>query len=109
LRFIVDAQLPPALARALERQGFGASYVFDMSLWSASDKTIWNRASDEAAVIITKDADFAAFRATRKSGPPVVWLRIGNTANDFLIPWLLPLMPQVVSAIEDGEVLIELR
>jgi len=109
LRFIVDAQLPPALARALERQGFEAVHVFDMSLWSATDTTIWKRAIDEAAVIITKDADFAAFRATKKSGPPVVWLRVGNTANEFLIPWLLPLMPQVVSAIEAGEMLIELR
>ncbi len=58
---------------------------------------------------MTKDEDFAALRRLTKSGPAVVWIRTGNTATRHLIPWLLPSMPQMISAIEAGETLIELR
>ena len=109
MRFIVDAQLPPALARALTQGGFRATHVFDMGFSSMPDLAIWDLARKQDASIITKDEDFAIFRTMKQSGPAVVWLRIGNTANDFLIPWLLPLMPQVVAAIKAGDTLIELR
>lgn len=91
------------------QSGHKATHVFDMGLSSMPDLEIWELAKKEAASIITKDEDFAIFRAMRQSGPAVVWLRIGNTANDFLIPWLLPLMPKVVEAIKGGDTLIELR
>jgi predicted nuclease of predicted toxin-antitoxin system len=109
LRFIVDAQLPPALARALTQGGFPATHVFDMGLSDIPDNAIWSLAKREGTAVITKDEDFALFRAARKDGPVVVWLRVGNTANSFLIPWLLPLMPQVAAAIKAGDTLIELR
>jgi hypothetical protein len=39
----------------------------------------------------------------------VVWIRLGNTTKRTLLEWLLPLMPEVVRAIEAGETLIEVR
>lgn len=107
--FLIDAQLPPALARALTEQGFAAKHLYDLGLLDAPDHAIWRRAMKERAAIVTKDEDFAALRRTAKSGPVIVWLRVGNTANIHLIPWLLVLMPQVVEAIKNGETLLELR
>ena len=107
--FLVDAQLPPALARALSEQGFDARHVFDIGLLDAPDRAIWKRAIKERAAIVTKDEDFVALRRISKTGPAVVWLRVGNTANSHLIPWLLALMPQVVAAIANGESVLELR
>jgi len=39
----------------------------------------------------------------------VVWLRIGNTARELLVQWLLSLMPQVIAALEVDENLVEIR
>ena len=38
---LVDAQLPPALARWLEAQGQHAEHVADRQLLAASDQEIW--------------------------------------------------------------------
>jgi len=59
MRFIVDAQLPPALARWLAAQGHEAEHVADHHMAAASDTVIWDFALKAPAVIITKDEDFA--------------------------------------------------
>ena len=42
-KFIVDAQLPPALARLLSSLGEEAIHVFDVDMMEASDNKIWVR------------------------------------------------------------------
>ncbi|MGH7341852.1 MAG: DUF5615 family PIN-like protein [Candidatus Rokuibacteriota bacterium] len=49
MRFLVDAQLPPALARWLTSHGHEAEHVFDCDLTSADDRTIWRRAISTGA------------------------------------------------------------
>lgn len=41
--------------------------------------------------------------------PPVVWLRVGNTRRAALLAWFDPLIDEVVSLVEAGNRLIELR
>lgn len=55
MRFLVDAQLPPALARLLSRHGHLAEHVHDIGLGAAADRDIWSHARDHDAVLITKD------------------------------------------------------
>ena len=57
MRFLVDAQLPPALARWLTSKGQEAQHVADVGLASAPDKEIWNYALAVGAVIVWKDED----------------------------------------------------
>jgi predicted nuclease of predicted toxin-antitoxin system len=109
MRIIVDAQLPPALARALKQNGFDCSHVFELEFLNAPDEVIWNWALKEKAAILTKDEDFAQLRRSSHAGPPVIWVRIGNSANVPLLRRLLPRMPELVRAIDAGEVLIEIR
>jgi predicted nuclease of predicted toxin-antitoxin system len=71
MRFIVDAQLPPALARSLTAKGHEAEHVADRGLHAASDNAIWDFAMQEGAVIVTKDEDFAQRKAQADSGPAV--------------------------------------
>jgi predicted nuclease of predicted toxin-antitoxin system len=40
VKFLVDAQLPPALARALTAQGFPSEHVEDIGLHHAKDTEI---------------------------------------------------------------------
>ena len=53
MRFLVDAQVPPALARWLAADGHAAEHVADKGLEAAADAAIWEYALREAAVIIT--------------------------------------------------------
>lgn len=70
MRFIVDAQLPPALARWLTAQGHEAEHVFDVGLAEASDAVIAQRAVDITAVVITKDEDFVLRGHMAATVPP---------------------------------------
>lgn len=109
MRFLVDAQLPPALARWLESKGYPAEHVTDVRMTAASDAAIWDRAIKTGAYIITKDEDFAIRRNfSTMPCPAVVWLRIGNTRKRELLRWMEPLLPRIVQALEQGETLVEI-
>ena len=55
MKFVVDAQLPPALARLLREAGCDAFAVREIGLREASDAEIWRYAVQQQAAIITKD------------------------------------------------------
>lgn len=106
MHFLVDAQLPPALAWWLAAQGHYAEHVVDLKMEAA----IWRWAERQGAAIVTKDEDFAIWRNTRQGDTPVVvWLRIGNTRRQELLRWFGPLLPKIVKALDQGETLIEVR
>ncbi len=106
MRFVVDAQLPPALARRLETLGHTAEHVADRGLASAPDNVIREYAASVGAVIVTKDEDFA-IRRLLTEGPAVVWLRLGNTRRAALLTRVEAELPAIVAALERGETLIE--
>lgn len=107
--FLVDAQLPPALASWLTQQGHTAQHVDDLGLSNAEDVVIWNWALSSETIIVTKDEDFAERTARTTSGPVIVWLRIGNSTNRALLEWLEPRWTQVAVLLDAGNRLIEVR
>ena len=106
MRLLVDAQLPPALARRLEALGQIAEHVADRGMASASDDAIRDYAASVGAVIVTKDEDFAV-RRLLAGGPAVVWLRLGNTRRTALLNRVEGDLPEIVAALERGETLVE--
>ena len=108
MRFIVDAQLPPALARWLTAQGHEAEHVFDVGFAEASDASVWPRALELAAVVVTKDEDFALRAQMGTHGPPIVWVRYGNVRRVELLRSFAAAWPGIVEAINRGESLVEL-
>lgn len=108
MRLLVDAQLPPALARWLTAQGQDAQHVFDIGLTDGSDQTIWQHATDINGVIVTKDEDFVVLAQLRGSGPAVVWVRYGNVRRAELLGRFAEVWPTVVEALTRGETLIEI-
>jgi predicted nuclease of predicted toxin-antitoxin system len=69
MRFLVDAQLPPALARWLTAAGHEAEHVADRDMQAASGTATWDLALREQTVIITKDEDFVQRHALATTGP----------------------------------------
>lgn len=108
MRLIIDAQLPPALARRLAELGHRAEHVLDLGLESSPDSDIWDFAVANAAVILTKDGDFKVMRAVLGHGPSVVWIRIGNTTTPALFEALAPVWDAIFAALEAGEAVIEI-
>jgi predicted nuclease of predicted toxin-antitoxin system len=107
MRFLVDAQLPPALARWLAAEGHEAEHVADRQMATASDAAIWDYALQAAAVIITKDEDFAQRKVLADQGPAVVWIRLPNTRRPDLIAWFATVLPAILAALARGETLVE--
>jgi predicted nuclease of predicted toxin-antitoxin system len=71
MRFLVDAQLPPALVRWLADEGHEAEHVADREMQAASDAAIWDYALATSAAIITKDEDFAQRKVLTAAGRPL--------------------------------------
>ncbi|WED63362.1 DUF5615 family PIN-like protein [Synoicihabitans lomoniglobus] len=88
MKFLVDAQLPPALALWLREAGHEATHVEDAGLRDAEDGKIWTHALESGAVIMTKDEDFAARSTQVAKAPVIVWLRVGNATNPVLRTWI---------------------
>lgn len=109
MRFLIDAQLPPALARALSERGHLAEHVADVGLLSAADAEILRYAMEHDAVLITKDEDFPDLIVLGQAAPVVVWVRIGNTTRRGLLERFEPMIDQLVEKVEAGERLIEVR
>jgi predicted nuclease of predicted toxin-antitoxin system len=109
LRFVVDAQLPPALAAHLSAQGFKAEHVNRIGLGPAEDSDIWAYAIEHRAVLITKDGDFAALARRSPAGPQVVWIRLGNVTNRALWSALRHALAEIVDALGSGDRVIEVE
>jgi predicted nuclease of predicted toxin-antitoxin system len=58
VKFLVDNQLPTALARFLASRGVDCQHILDIDLGSATDAAIWDYASRNDCVVISKDEDF---------------------------------------------------
>lgn len=109
IEFIVDAQLPVSLAKAICSEGYKAEHVARALQLDVEDTEIWELAKRDSLVIISKDDDFAKRSNQAKVAPVVTWIRVGNICNKALIDWFLKLLPQVIELIKQGNVLIEIR
>ncbi len=108
MRFLVDAQLPIELARALTAAGHFSVSVREIGLQTAEDELIWNYASRHQLAIVTKDEDFANRVWRTSQGPAVVWLRLGNCSNADLLNKVMPSLNEISTRIEIGDRLVEL-
>jgi predicted nuclease of predicted toxin-antitoxin system len=108
MRFLVDAQLPIALARWITENGHEAIHVADCGLAETDDRVVWAHALESGAVIVSKDEDFPSRRALSAQGPSVVWVRIGNASRRETLRWFATVFPDVLAALARGDTLVEI-
>jgi predicted nuclease of predicted toxin-antitoxin system len=76
VRYLLDANLSPAIADELVDNGFDATHVADMDMLFATDEWIFALAARESFVVVTADSDFAMLLAVRRTdSPSIVLLR----------------------------------
>lgn len=82
MRLLVDANLPPRVARRLGAAGHDAVHVAEVDLLAATDIEITTYAAAEQRIIVTSDSDFGSILArTGQRSPSIVLLRHHNGAT----------------------------
>jgi predicted nuclease of predicted toxin-antitoxin system len=107
MKFLIDAQLPPALRRWIEAQGQSALHVMDIGLLAAGDREIAAYAEAHHLILVSKDEDFIYLRLPDRFA--FLWLRCGNATNRFLQAWLAPKWGDILGMFAMGERFVEVR
>lgn len=109
MNFLVDNQLPPALARFLQSElECSAIHVVDVGMRDASDAEVWGYASKTQSILITKDEDFANM-VLQLPTAKLIWVRVGNCRKTFLLDLFRRMWPRILQRLESGDRVIELR
>jgi predicted nuclease of predicted toxin-antitoxin system len=74
VRFLLDQNRSPALARLLQAAGHDAVHLSELGLSSAEDGVVLDEARRQRRVVISADTDFGALIALRNSTRPSVIL-----------------------------------
>jgi len=109
VKFLVDNQLPAALARFLVARGIDCIHVVDLGMDRSTDAAIWHYACENDRTILTKDEDFLHFAALSDAGACLVWIRLGNCRTQALLEFMERLWPRIEASLAAGERIIEVR
>ena len=109
MKYLIDNQLPPALARHLQTHGLEASHVAELGMDQATDRDLWQHAASNGFAIVSKDADFLHLSGADPTGPPFVWVRLGNCRKSELLAAFDRVLPQLLLAIAAGDKVVEIR
>jgi predicted nuclease of predicted toxin-antitoxin system len=109
VKFVVDHQLPPALARFLETLGHTAFHVRDIGLKTSDDTEIWRHAVTNGLVVVSKDEDFFFLSNAPGAIGKLVWVRMGNCRTPVLLERFRIKIPQIIASFEAGSRVVELR
>jgi predicted nuclease of predicted toxin-antitoxin system len=108
VKFLIDNQLPVALARFLEQKGVASLHVSDIGLEAATDQTVWNHALLNDLVIVSKDMDFVRRAQLGDAKPQVVWVRCGNCSKTYLFSKFNANINALIASVNQGEIITEL-
>lgn len=104
MKFLVDAQLPPRLARALVAAGHDAVHTLDLPKGNRSkDRAVAEAADTDERVLVTKDGDFRDGHRLRGSPRRLLIVTTGNIHNDDLLRLFSANLELVVSVLESAQ------
>jgi predicted nuclease of predicted toxin-antitoxin system len=108
VRFLVDTQLPPALARCLARLGHEAVHTSEVGLEAALDADVWSKAIADGSIVVSKDEDFFHLANRPADRGRLLWIRIGNCRKVVLVDAIERTSATIVAAFESGQRIVEL-
>jgi len=109
VKFLVDNQLPPALAQYFRKRGFDCQHVLDVGLSKALDVEICRYAEAQERIIVSKDEDFFYLASHSKSKVRLLWVRLVNCRTAALLAAFDRLWPLIESSLKTGDRVIEIR
>lgn len=109
MKFLVDAQLPTALARWLSARGYDAVHVLDRDQGQAVDRDLWSLAIAENRIVVSKDEDFFILATRPGDAGQLLWLRLGNCRKQTLLTALDTVWSSIEAAFQSGQRIVEVR
>ena len=109
MRFLVDNQLPAALARFIAALGHECSHVLDVGLGQATDAEIGRHAEMREMILISKDEDFFHLAVRSGASLRIVWVRVGNCRNRELLGSFQRAWARIIDCLSSGDRIVELR
>jgi predicted nuclease of predicted toxin-antitoxin system len=109
VKFLVDNQLPAALAQYLRKRGFDCEHVLEIGLASASDLALCRYAETQERILISKDEDFFYLASQSASKVRFVWVRLGNCRTAVLLAAFEQHWSTIESCLKAGDRIVEIR
>jgi len=107
--FLVDNRLPAALARFLASRGLDCRHVRDVDLADVSDAEIWEYASRNDCVLISKDDDCFYLANVPSARARLIGIRLGNCRTKALLQAIAILWSKIEASLNAGDRIIEVR
>ncbi len=108
MKFLIDNQLPHALADFLSERGVECQHVRALALEGASDRAIWDWAADQGYAVVSKDEDFLQLATQSPVTVLFVWVRLGNCRTPVLLDAFEQLWPRIEERFRAGDSVIEI-
>ena len=109
MKFLVDNQLPRALVRFITARGHDCEHVLDIGLAREPDARIWEYASENACILVSKDEDFLYLAQGPEAKARLLWVRLGNCRTTVLLEEFERSWSRIISALEGEERVLEMR
>jgi predicted nuclease of predicted toxin-antitoxin system len=109
MNFLIDNQLPQALAAFFRGRGHQCAHVLDLGLDEAGDVELWERASRLGQILVSKDEDFVFLAHRPGDVGQLVWVRLGNCRNPSLLAAFDRLHDQLLLALQSSQRIVEVR
>ena len=93
----------------LRARGHECEHVYELGLDEADDAEVWSRAIRAKQIVVSKDEDFIYLANRPGDVGRLIWVRIGNCRNLALIAAFDRVHDDIVSAIESGQRIVEIR
>jgi predicted nuclease of predicted toxin-antitoxin system len=107
MRFLLDMNLPPAMADWLRAGGHDAVHVRDLGLADLPDRDVFARAVQDQRIIVTFDLDFGEIVGLpRAEGAGVVILRLRLAGQSYLRQRLAVAIAEATAALEAGAIVL---
>ncbi|HXD29655.1 MAG TPA: DUF5615 family PIN-like protein [Pyrinomonadaceae bacterium] len=105
----IDAQLSPAIATWITNAfNVEAHSLRELGLRDSTDREIFLAARQSGAIVVTKDKDFVYLLKHLGPPPKVIWVKCGNTSNEYLKNILKATLPYQLELLHSGNDMIEI-
>lgn len=107
MRFLIDMNLPPAVAAWLRAAGHDAVHVLDAGFADLPDREIFARAAGEGRIVITFDLDFGEIVGLAQgAGSGVILLRLRVARQPHLRERLRVAIAEAAEALDAGAIVL---
>lgn len=107
MNFLIDNQLPAALAQFLRDRGMDAVHVLEIGKGQSRDADLWASAVESGRIVISKDRDFVDLAKPSSTGR-LLLVRLGNCRTDVLLKRFEQSLPEIQAGFEAGQRIVEI-